>query len=382
MVRRVRAGQSRRAVAREFGVDVSTVSYWVNRAAGQRLDRADFGSRKTGRAWNRTAVKVERKIVQLRSQLRTDALGEFGAEAIAQVLRTQVQACPGRATINRVLARHGLQDGARRWRRPAPPKGWYLPAVAAGHAEVDSFDFIEGLKIAGGPILDVLTAKSLHGALTDAWVVDGKSTRRTVPLLLQRWQRDGLPHYAQFDNDTVFQGAHQFPDAVGAVSRLCLQLGVVPVFVPALEHGMQNAIESFNALWQAKVWHRYRVANAAQLQAHSERYTAAHRARHAAKADCAPARVPVPARFCFRPTAPLSGTMIYIRRTNERGQIHMLGHTFAVSPAWRHRLVRCEVDFGAQMICCFALRRAAPSDQPMLAIIPYHRLDKPFEGTI
>lgn len=369
-------------MARAFGVDVSTVSYWVQRAAGQRLDRVDFANRKPGRAWNRTDAKVEQKIVGLRSQLRTGVLGEFGAEAIAEALRTQRDTSPARATINRVLARHGLQDGRRRVRRPAPPKGWYLPAVAAGRAEVDCFDFIEGLKIARGPVLDVLTAKSLHAALTDAWIVGGKSTRHTVPLLLQRWQRDALPGYAQFDNDTVFQGAHQFRDAVGAVSRLCLQLGVVPVFVPPLEHGMQNVIEGFNALWQAKVWHRYRVANAAHLQLHSDRYTTAHRARHAAKADSAPARVPMPAGFRFDPNAPLTGTMIYIRRTNERGQIHLLGHSFAVSPIWRHRLVRCEVDFAAKAIRCFALRRSAPVEQPLLVTIPYHRLDKPFEGAI
>ena len=139
-----------------------------------------------------------------------------------------------RATINRVLKRHGATDAHGRVRRPAPPKGWYLPEVAAGRAEVDCFDFIEDLKIAGGPLVCVLTGKSLHGALTDAWVLDKLSARGSVPCLLGRWQRDGLPAYAQFDNDTVFQGAHQYPDTVGRISRLCLALGVIPVFVPPL----------------------------------------------------------------------------------------------------------------------------------------------------
>jgi hypothetical protein len=42
----------------------------------------------------------------------------------------------------------------------------------------------------------------------------------------------GLPAYAQFDNDTVFQGAHQYPDTIGRVARLCLSLHVVPMFAP------------------------------------------------------------------------------------------------------------------------------------------------------
>jgi hypothetical protein len=37
-------------------------------------------------------------------------------------------------------------------------------------------------------------------------VLNPKSTKGTIPCLLQRWQRDGLPTYAQFDNDNVFQG--------------------------------------------------------------------------------------------------------------------------------------------------------------------------------
>ncbi|MDH3414166.1 MAG: hypothetical protein OEM98_17010 [Gammaproteobacteria bacterium] len=98
--------------------------------------------------------------------------------------------------------------------------------MTASRAELDCFDFIEDLKIAQGPLLQVLTAKSLHGALTDAWVLSQRSAKGGVSCLLGRWQRDGLPAYAQFDNDTVFQGAHQFPDTVGRVSRLCLALGV------------------------------------------------------------------------------------------------------------------------------------------------------------
>jgi hypothetical protein len=277
-----------------------------------------------------------------------------------------------------VLARRGMQDGARRIRRPAPPRGWYLPAVAQAQAELDCFDFIEDLKLSGRPRFDVLTAKSLHSALADAWVVEQMSARATVECLLQRWQQDGAPGYAQFDNNTVFQGAHQFPNTVGRVSRLCLQLKVIPVFVPPLEHGMQNGIESFNALWQAKVWQRYRVGTLQELQAHSERYIAAHRARTTARAEALVPRRPIPKAFEFDPRAPLRGQLIFIRRTDAAGHAHLLGQRFAVSHTWPHRLVRCEVDFDSQRIDFFALRRRAPGEQPLLLTIPYHRLDKPF----
>ncbi len=180
----------------------------------------------------------------------------------------------------------------------------------------------------------------------------------------------------------MFQGAHQFANAVGRISRLCLQLKVIPVFAPPLEHGMQNTIESFNGLWQAKVWRRHRVRSARELQRRSDQYVAARRLRNQALAEAAPRRHPMPKRFKLNLHAPLRGMMIFIRRTDETGHVHLLGQRFAVSPHWPHRLVRCEVDFDHHCIRCFALRRRVPSEQPLLATIPYLRTDKPFQGEL
>jgi len=360
-------------------VPVSTVAFWVARAQGHRLDRVDFSDEKPGRAWNRICPEVEQRIAELRIDLGKSVLGEYGAKAIYTALKAEMEHPPSEAAINRALARLGLQDGVRRTRRPAPPKGWYLPDVVSGRAELDCFDFIEDLKIAGGPLVDLLTAKSLHGALTDAWVID-RSTDATLPCLRARWRRDGLPGYAQFDNDNVFQGAHHHAHVVGRVSRLCLQLGVTPVFVPPLEHGMQNAIEGFNALWQAKVWQRYRVTNVKDLQAISDRYIAAHRIRTEAMAAAAPARRAMPSDFEFNAQRAPRGQVIFIRRTDETGHAHLLGLRFAVSRTWPHRLVRCEVDFDHHCIRFFALRRREPSEQPLLATLPYHWPSKPSKG--
>jgi hypothetical protein len=60
------------------------------------------------------------------------------------------------------------------------------------------------------------------------------------------------------------------------VSRLCLALQVIPVFTPPREHGFQNAIEGFNALWQSKVWQRHHCPDLASLVAISGRYITAY----------------------------------------------------------------------------------------------------------
>jgi len=371
MVAAVRAGASLRAVARRFAVSLRTVQVWVARARGQRLDRVEWRSRPRGRriAVNRTPRPVESRILRLRHQLRTtDVLGEFGAAAIHRALAPRL--CPSVRTIGRILARHGVLDRQRRVRRPPPPPGWYLPAVAQRTQELDLFDVIEDLKLADGPLIDVLTGVALHGGLPTAWPLPRATTSHILPCLTTHWRGVGLPGFAQFDNDTRFQGAHQHRDVFGRVVRYCLGLGVTPVFVPPREFGLQNPIEQFNGLYQAKVWHRFHFPTLRALQTHTTAYVQARRQRLAPRIGSAPTRRPWPLRW--RPPTHLPrGEVIYIRRTNERGEVRLLGQTWRADPHWCHRLVRVEVDLRRAELRCFTLRRSAPESQPLVAVRPY-----------
>ena len=371
-----------RDVARGFGVSVSTVSLWCARAQGQRLDRVDFEGDKPGLAMNRLADDAERSILSMRMRLKASVLGEYGAAAIHRALSESSPRgpVPSKPTIHRVLLRNGAVDSARRQRRPPPPKGWYLPEVAQGRAELDTFDFIEDPKIAGGPIIDVLTATSLHGGLADAWPMLERSAQNTLLALLQRWRQDGLPGYAQFDNATIFQGSHRASDSVGRIVRLCLALGITPVFAPPREPGFQNAIEGFNALWQAKAWRRNHVSDLAHLQQVSAAYIAAYRNKSACRIEAAPCRASFPKKFKLDLQAPLHGKAIYIRRTTDTGNVALLGRTFAVDSKWIRRLVRCEVDFSGHCINFHALRRRDPGNHPLLRIIDCHRAQSKFRG--
>ena len=371
-----------RDVAHAFGVSVSTVSLWCGRAQGQRLDRVDFEGDKPGLATNRLSDSAERRILGMRTLLKASVLGEYGAAAIHRALSESSSRgpVPSKPTIHRVLLRNGAVDSARRQRRPPPPKGWYLPEVAQGRAELDTFDFIEDLKIAGGPIVDVLTATSLHGGLVDAWPMLERTAQNTLLAVLQRWRQDGLPEYAQFDNATIFQGSHRASDSVGRVVRLCLTLGITPVFAPPREPGFQNAIEGFNALWQAKAWRRNHVSGIEHLQQVSAAYIAAYRNKSACRIEAAPSRASFPKKFKLDLQAPLQGKAIYIRRTTDAGQITLLGRTFAVDSKWVRRLVRCEVDFSSHCINFYALRRRDPGNHPLLKTTEYHRAHSKFRG--
>jgi hypothetical protein len=387
MVAAVRAGASLRATARQFQVSLLTVQRWVARTAGQRLDRVDWSDQPSTPQHQptRTCPEVEDAVLSLRAELReTSDLGEFGAAAIRRALLEHGVAgvttsdLPSVATINRILARRGVFDAKHRPRHAAPPPGWYLPEVARRRVELDQVDVVSGLVIKGGPEVEVLTAISLHGGLIAAWPQEAVSAAVTRTALLDHWRTFGLPAYAQFDNDTRFQGPHQFADVIGSVMRLCLRLGVVPVFAPPRESGFQAAIESLNGRWQAKVWARFQHMSLEGVQGQSARYVAASRQRNAQRIEDAPARRAVPAPVQLDLRAPPEGVVIFLRRTSEAGAVTILGHTFVVDPRWLHRLVRCEVDLSAAQIRFYGLRRREPTRQPLLAQVPYLLPVRPF----
>lgn len=149
--------------------------------------------------------------------------------------------------------------------------------------------------------------------------------------------------------------------------RLCLQLGVTPVFAPPRETGFQAAIESYNARWQAKVWQRFKHADMGALNVRSAAYVAACQLKAAASiAAASHLRRPCPKHFRTDEKAPLKGTVIFLRRSDEEGRVTVMGRLYALSLDWQHRLVRVEVNFTSSEMNFFALRRAAHASQPLL----------------
>lgn len=383
MVTAVRRGQPVRAVARRFGVSHSTVLFWVARARGRRLDRVEWADRPDGPRSppNRTPRRIERTILVVRRRLRlSSALGEYGRDAIRRELVVEGVTPPSVRTIDRILERNGAFDGRRRKRWPAPPGGWYLPGLAAGRVELDSFDLIVDLKIQGGPFVDVLTGISHHGGLPMAIPALRAPATFVERALIDHWREVGVPKYSQFDNDTRFQGAHFRPDTLGRVLRRCLSLDVTPVFAPPRETGFQAAIESFNGRWERAVWYRFHHAHLPGLRQRSDQFLRALHERHALRIDAAPARRPFPTGAIVSLDDALRGSVIFLRRTDSAGRVELLGRVFPVRRTWSHRLVRAEVDLNDDRIRFFALRRREPADQPILRETKYAFPRKPFRS--
>jgi hypothetical protein len=384
MIELVRRGGFQRAVARKFKVSLHTVQRWWARAKGLAFSAVDWSERShvAHRIANKTPADMERKVCALRKELqRKGALGFSGAQSIHEALQgcNDVGTIPSVRTIGRILRREGFLDRARRIRNAAPPAGWYLPGLAERRVDVDCFDVIEDLRMDGVGLFQVFTARTLWAPLAGAWPAPVASTAFIIEALQAHWKRNGLPKFAQFDNDVRFQGGHNHPDVIGRVMRLCLALGVTPVFVPPLEMGFQGIMENFNGLWQQKVWARFHHESLAALTHRSQRFTIAYGQHLARTREVYPQRRPFPANFEMDWQQRPIGQLIYLRRTTDKGVTTLLGHCWEIDPLWQHRLVRCEIDLQAGHITFYRLRRREPSDQPLIKTLSYRLPERRFD---
>src|SRR3954447_13941422 len=169
----------------------------------------------------------------------------------------------------------------------------------------------------------------------------------------------------------IFHGTHRYPDALGRGIRLCLRLGVVPVFVPPRETGFQAMIEGYNGWWQAKAWSRFQHQDLKDLQGHSARYVRALLKRPAARAEADPGRRPSPGDWKLNLKKRPGGQLVYLRRSNGPRAVDLLGQAWPLGQTWPGRLVRCEVDLGHDKVRFFTLRRKEPPSQPQILEVDY-----------
>jgi hypothetical protein len=258
----------------------------------------------------------------------------------------RITALPSVSTIHEILKRNDCFDSQRRLRYSSPPTGWYLPEAAEGDAELDSFDYVEDLRLKGQHgFVQVFNRISLHGKLVCSYPMKRMTAENTASAMINHWRQFGTPAYAQFDNATVFTGLRH-ADCVGRVIRLCLSLDVIPVFVPPREIGFQANIERYNGLWQKGVWERFHFKNYQDVVKKSESYVEQYRDKKRTAIELTFERYEIPKSWKFQndDNFPLRGKIIFIRRTNNKGCVNILGHDWEIDPLWTNRLLRAEVN--------------------------------------
>lgn len=80
--------------------------------------------------------------------------------------------------------------------------------------------------------------------------VDSRRMDVALDFLVRAWQQLGLPEKVQFDNSREFCGFGHAARYLSRVIRLCLRLGIEPVFIPKGKPQRNGSVENFNGWFQ------------------------------------------------------------------------------------------------------------------------------------
>ena len=283
-VRRRRSGESPEAIAAALGRTSRWVRKWVARHDEDGHDEAWATSRSRAphTSPTRTPDRVRDLIVDARKRLEANPRAQYGALAVAWELRRMgVDPIPPRWTIERVIHEEGLAK--HRSRQPGyVSKGVPYPKpVEPEPGTTHQVDLVGPRHLQGAVEFHALNLIDVgsHGA--DSEVLERPRPTHLAAALAAMWSRQGVPAVAQFDNHANFRGA--IPPAYahfGPVVATCLDLDVVPRFIPLREPWRNGVIEHFNDVWDKSFLRTERFGSLAHLRTENAAFVAFHNAFH------------------------------------------------------------------------------------------------------
>ena len=235
-IRRRLQGERRCTICRDLGRSLPWFDKWW--AEYRRNPTTDFAdrSRAPHTSPQRLPPHVVPAVLAVRRALEaadtpTTRYGLIGHRAIQRELeRLEVRPVPSLATIQRILAAHGLthpRDAEHEEAYYPWPLAWRVNAIHAtdiiirhvrGGTEIANFHTIDHYSCA--------VALTQHLAKTSA---------TACAHLLHVWASLGLPALHQFDNEGTFCGGQSHARVLGQVVRLCLFCGIEPIFTPVYD---------------------------------------------------------------------------------------------------------------------------------------------------
>lgn len=216
---------------------------WLKRFKSGDSNWADELSRKPHHSPKKIDESMEQAVIEKRQELEQTLYAQIGALNISWHLGQEKAALPSMATINRVIKRNDLTRKKSRY----TPKGVDYPGLEPTQSNfLHQFDPI-------GPRYLKSDGRFYSGNIIDAYdrrctinPMRAKTKKDITEALIRSWQMLGIPTYLQMDNMLQTQGSHRHPHSFGLVIRLCLHLGIQPIFIPIKEPWRNGIVERFN----------------------------------------------------------------------------------------------------------------------------------------
>jgi len=195
---------------------------------------------------------IKRMVVQIRDAREQGKRTKYqyalvSAQAIYYELRELgISPLPSSRTIHRWLKRAG-QIRERRSQKASNPTYPVLPCQAVN--DVQELDFKGPFHLKDHLRKYYLVAlRDKRSKKTALQALANKSMDAILDFLVAAWQNLGCPRYLKMDNCLDFRGSNRHPRALSKLMRVCLDLGIQPVFIPICEPWRNGVVENLNGL--------------------------------------------------------------------------------------------------------------------------------------
>jgi putative transposase len=246
-------GWNKSEIARKVKRSRAWVNRWISR---YRPDEPTRSLQDHSRAPKHTGRIYPERIKKMVDQIRTER--ESGkrrkyqyALVSAQAIYYEMQALhisplPSSRTIHRWLKQAG-RIRERKSRKSPNPSYPVLPCKAVN--DVQELDFKGPFYLKDHShkyylvaLRDKLSKKTALRALAN------KGMDAILDFLVSAWQNMGCPKLLKMDNCLDFRGSNLYPRSPSKLVRVCLDLGVQPVFIPLREPWRNGVVENLNGL--------------------------------------------------------------------------------------------------------------------------------------
>lgn len=367
-VRRRLAGESPAEIAQDLGRTARWVRKWVARHGEQAGDGdwAQSRSRAPHTSPSRTPAEVEAQILLARERLVANPRAQYGSLAIQwELRRLGIDPIPPARTIERVLARAQVSQPRRR-QGGYVSKGVPYPApVAVEPGTTHQIDMVGPRHLFGAARFHALNLIDVGSHLAGNEIVTELAPPGLARSLAGIWTRVGIPTVAQFDNHANFRGG--IPPAwqhFSPIVATCLDLGVIPRFIPLREPWRNGIVEHFNDVWDKSFFRTEVFSSIEHLRAENTAFIEFHNTHHrySAHNGATPnqlwdGRLHRPLSKAYRPPTrlPARGRIEVVRYVRSNRRLDLFGKRITVAEDQTHQYVTAIIKVRARKVIVVTL---------------------------
>ena len=313
----------------------------------------------------KTNESIENAVVNIRKALMESTEHEskylgVGADAIQYRMHSLGYSdydTPSTSTIKRIVKKHDLKINKRERYKRVKSKKRYTILNPTRINEMHQIDFVGPRFIKGYGAISSLNLIDVVSNQVHIEQNNSKSMGTAIAFLIQHWNNNPIPRYLQADNGMSFIGNFMHPRNFSRFTRLCLLVGVEPVFITPRSPWMNGSIENFNKWFGEKFWDKEIFANLEDMRTKSTHFVGQHNAlcvwkkRNEEIESLEPVRILKGDAEINMGKLPLTeGKVHFIRQVKNDGRINVLNETFSVGKEFISEYVWATICVGKQRL--------------------------------